>query len=232
MLAIVAAALLLQDMTAEETLKKIEETIQKAKTVGVKFTQSIERKKRGEDISLKRSGTVLLKEGNRVRVEVDESGGRSPTHTVLVSEGKALHASSNSTVPPRDLKEAPSILKESIAASLVRGNVVTTLMYTAFIRRLSPPDTSTMEPQKRFKVSEVKVGPDEGASKTLLFTVEIADTTVIHSAKVWYDPKTFKVQKRVLTYKIGQDEETLTEAIEELSLNADIPDEKFKRPEK
>jgi hypothetical protein len=63
---LLAAVLLTQDKTAEETFKKIEETILKATTVSIKFKLEAIVKKKGIEMAQTVEGTVHLKEGNRL----------------------------------------------------------------------------------------------------------------------------------------------------------------------
>src|SRR5947209_16334894 len=81
-----ALALFLQDKTAEETFKKIEEKIGQAKSLRVKFNSE-------EEISERRkgpSGILLLKSGNRARLTKNPT---TPSESWSVSDGKRVQSS-------------------------------------------------------------------------------------------------------------------------------------------
>jgi outer membrane lipoprotein-sorting protein len=48
--------------------------------------------------------------------------------------------------------------------------------------------------------------------------------------RLWYDPKTLKLLKRTVDFGKKDSQGTIRESYEEFTLNADIPEEKFKLP--
>jgi hypothetical protein len=82
-----ATALLLQGQTAEETFKKIEESIDKAKTVSVKFKFVSDTRKGGVEEKAEASGTMLLKDARKVNVAMKTLQNGQEMDVSIVSDG-------------------------------------------------------------------------------------------------------------------------------------------------
>jgi hypothetical protein len=82
-------------------------------------------------------------------------------------------------------------------------------------------------------ISNLASGPDDGAVRTLAHGRQFGTSTDPFqvTTKLWYDPKTFGITKRTIDAVHGGTRRFVTETFEEFTLNADIPDEKFKLPE-
>src|SRR5207249_3955846 len=81
------ALFLLQDNTAEVTFKKIEETLEKAKSIQVKFSCSFASSKDGNNVKASACGTLLVKEGNKVKLESQLLWNGAAQDMTLVSDG-------------------------------------------------------------------------------------------------------------------------------------------------
>src|SRR6185295_19771102 len=115
---LVALVLLLQEKTAEETFKKIEETITKSKTVRVKFEVT---RKTGEE-TVEASGTLLLKEGNKARQELlVVYPGNIIVKQIIVSDGTNVRYTNAVG------EDAFALEKKKAPDHLLRSLIVTTL---------------------------------------------------------------------------------------------------------
>jgi len=232
---LLAAVLLLQDKTAEEAFKKIEETILQAKSITLSYKisgtsldqQHTERKSEA-------SGTLLLKAPNQAYLQESSivSGGRR-TSRLIVSDGSSMVIKRD---PPWDQERprkaaAPHMLNERLKAALL------------WLGASSPFDIGSgmiegraekedFDPVKEFRLESFQTGPHDGNAQTLAFrAVSIKYPTVVSRFTLGYDLKSFRLLKRSQAMKWEQIEISSTEAYDEFTLNADIPDEKFKLPE-
>jgi outer membrane lipoprotein-sorting protein len=101
---------------------------------------------------------------------------------------------------------------------------------------VDPKDRGTLNVPEILKMSDLKQGEDDGVLKTPTWTVTVSKTLMPAASKpmpikLWYDPKSLKPVKRTATIMKGDVEVKWSETYENITLNADIPDEKFKLPE-
>jgi outer membrane lipoprotein-sorting protein len=228
MILLLTVALLLQEKTAEETFKTIEETITKAKTLRVKFEIS---RKIGEE-SADASGTLLLKEGNKARLEVTVAFSNGALlKQIIVSDGTNVKF----TAPVGDdqfalvQKKAPDYLLRSLYVTTLKLPLLdSSMMTTGSGEGLN--DLSNYAAVREFKHGEAD---KEG---NLLLYKGVLDFTgrgnfknqaASFEVKLWYEPKTCIPRKRQLTLKLGTVIGTTTETYEHFVLNEDIPNEKF-----
>ncbi len=242
---LLAAVLLMQDKAAEETFKKIEEQIQKAKTVSIKYKEEAFNKWGEKEQILYRSGTILLGESDKVSIRTSVLGKRwedtSEGEHALVSDGKLLSACSEFRVKSSNTLLRNTIFPSQPCRSTFRGDLATTLARagTAHCSSIAfglPTIGGTKVQQeesvipKAIVCSDMKFDGEEGDAKILAYTLQVFSFTqgvFVEKVRLWFDPKTYKLLKR----GIVQGEHSRTETYEEFTLNADIPDEKFKLPE-
>ena len=101
---------------------------------------------------------------------------------------------------------------------------------------VDPKDGENPNLPELLKMSDLKHGEDDGALKTLSWTVTVSNTFMPAVSKpvpvkLWYDPRTFKPVKRTLTNVKGDVEVKWAETYENVTYDEPIPDEKFKLPE-
>jgi outer membrane lipoprotein-sorting protein len=168
--------------------------------------------------------SLLLKDDNKVRVELTMRMGGRERRGNIISDGSKLRIRFDSG----DTQETPAATRVLWNRMLVR----TGLMVGTFLFQDSVGNGKTVDPKDFLPVSDVKKGDDDGTAKTLTFTVTLGgnDTAEV---RLWYDPITFRIQKRtVLAKSKGKpDQGSISETYEDFTLNAEIPDEKFKLPE-
>lgn len=225
---LVALVLLLQEKTAEETFRKIEETITKSKTVRAKF--ELTRKIGGETVE--GSGTLLLKEGNKARQEllVVFPGG-ALLKSIFVSDGTNVKFTSPVGLDTFALvqKKAPDHLLRSFTVTVLQLPLLDSSMMT----NLSRDDLNDLT--KYVSAREFKHGEGGKEGSLLLYKglldfsgrEKFANPATSFEAKLWYDPKTWTPRKREVTVKLGASTGTTIETYEQFVLDEDLPKEKF-----
>ncbi len=123
MILLLAAALLLQDKTAEESLKQIEETLADAKSIMVLTRCNAKFRTEGKEEVLGVDGSLSLKEGNKsfsLTSRRVPNGGTEWTRTV--SDGKKLCSASGSptSLPEPREKDVPANHNELRVKRFVR----------------------------------------------------------------------------------------------------------------
>lgn len=221
---LLAMALVLQDKSADETFKKIEETIGKAKTLSVKFTYS---DTHGDDKTEGR-GTLEMKDGNRLRLLHSlRSGGRDFAFNIH-SDGSTL------TLPLGQLPEprrVPKTLKKGISRAIARAGL--TESWFPLRRATAAESVEEVETnlENLFEVFDVKFAVEEGAAQALTYGMLDATSKCRFTAQLWYNPKTHIILKRTLERSGSKGPIRSTETYEEFALDVEIPDEKFKLPD-
>jgi outer membrane lipoprotein-sorting protein len=218
-----ALALFLQDKTAEDTFKNIQETIEKAKTIRVVFSTQVLLD--GEPTKHKASGVLLFAEGNRASISITRPSGTNRT----VSDGSEARdfvvTSTGETSKAAVLK--PKLDRSGLARILVSSSIVGPGMeeivkypgYCGNVYRPPPPE-----------ILDFAFGEGDGQAKTLTYTIKGGSPPGSCAFRLWYDPQSLKILKRTVRQTPGNDRVVVSETYNEFTLNADIPAEKFKLP--
>jgi predicted esterase len=214
------AALALQDPSPDEVLRKIEHELDSAKTVKVVFTSDGEMTFGQQKATFKASGTLLLKEKNRVRLDMKLEQAGQTLEIVLISDGTRVRQKFGPA--PAMEGEADPKLRHLLAQSLVRVGVETAV--------ISSLERGGLQALEGFTTSAVSHGAAEKEAKTLLFKVALPRTENALDCSLTYDPSTLNLRKRRLALKAGQVENTISESYGEFSVGPEIPDESFKLP--
>jgi outer membrane lipoprotein-sorting protein len=224
---LLSAALLAQDKAAEEAFKKIEEKIVSAKTVSLNF--SIESSKVG-DQGAKRgpqmSGSMTLKDGNKGLLIHRTS--QFPMDWVRVSDGNKI------TVSGLKMEsETPPNFKFGTLKGLARIGWSPTVFLAFQMLDIGEQGKVFEAFVKSLEVSGVKFEKDQGDAKVLSYRVTCSEPYSLErletvSVELWYEPKTLHPLKRLVKTK----SETVIETYRDWVFNGDVPDEKFKLPEK
>lgn len=226
-----AFLLLLQDSSARETLKTIEEAIVTAKTVRFKVLVEGAGKVEGQEFKSTASGTFLLREGNRILVTLQPSDGGQQKKTRFVSDGTHYSLWSGGLLASN--VKSSDTFGNLIRSGIVRGGI-SQLEVLLPAKPENKPSLKAEDLDKLFFLSEFAFGQDEQGLKTITFTLKTAyeDEERAYHVRIWYDPKTHLPKKRVSTLKSKDAEYTVSETYDEMTLNAEIPEETFKLPEK
>ncbi len=231
---LLASVLLLQDQSAEETFKKIEDTFEKAKTISVQIKIDASESPEGRFVKTVSSGSLLIKNARKLRLDLKGQttlGTRrvdSVTH--IQCDGKdrlhAVHLGEEFTVA--------KTLKSGFAPILCRSGVG--IGFPTLLSASYGPDRketrSDLDLTKEFQVSEFRMGQSTGSTAQLSYTLTVAspEDSQKFSVKLWYDPKSLMLQRREAKTLAEKDPATFVETYEDLKLDADILDEKFKLP--
>ena len=217
-----AAGHLVVDQRAEETFKKIEDSILEAKTISVTIRRG-DTDAFGEEVT-----TLLLKKGNKFRLETKRSVKGKLCETVVISDGRRAY-----TQGKPELDAAPQEdNRHQVSLSRLGYTPMTLWSYSrsqGCVVMREPTDW-----RQELDLSNVRLGGTDIRGMTLLYNVRArrgpkGEPLADYEITTWYDPATFRPLRRKVE---GIDKRfSLTEVYENLTLNADIPDEKFKLPE-
>lgn len=219
---------------AAQAFRKMEDVLQTAKTV----TLSVDvtwRKKNGRfsESRFQGTGTILLKEGGKTRlsikgtVESSTKGKENPRREKeswivcdgTLAEGDYIALNGESSGGTR----GPAAGKTFFCTLLARGGVGA---YTQGWMFNAEPDLD-----KIARMSELRLEETGKGERVLSYTLEIAGVGSPLSVKAWLSEDGRRVLKRTMTSKDGGDEREITETYAGLEIDADIPDETFKRPD-
>lgn len=228
---IVAAALLLQDPSAEETYKRIEETFRKAKTVTLTWTWEV---KPWASKVWEGSGTLLLKNGGKANLSLkfENPAGEHKLH--LVSDGSTLkytyeppdrnHLKIVHEATPKDLMDDLGIVRFGPFEGTQYAGVMDIYPRGGELDRFV---------RGSLKLTAFTPGDEEKGAKILTYKISCYRVEQVE-VKLWYDALSHKPLKRQIRNEFwpvgGGNGKTRTESIEQFTLDADIPDEKFALP--
>jgi outer membrane lipoprotein-sorting protein len=225
---LLAAVLLVQDKSAEATLAKIEESFEKAQTVSIKFKwEPVMTKGPLAGKENMTTGTLTLKDGNRMLLQANMRLGENTNKAVIISDGTTLYRNLKGTETKRE--STPPSLKRGVILSSFRAGIMQTVFFTRLSNLKVDPEELESALAHPVETCDVNGGEDDGEAKTLTYKIRVRPE---HTAaiKLWYDPKRLLPLKRTIRDD-NRDSGSVTETFEEVSLNADIPNEKFKLPE-
>lgn len=212
---LLVSVLLLQ--SADDTFKRIEESLERAKSVEVVFkgevagAGGVKEEKMAYSGALRCSGEKTSLTFKMVR--------ESREHEIkTVVDGARMRVIDGTRIQE---KEAPKNLRANLNVMIGRSG-----MYLAMMMGRPPlkPGEKEPDPKELFRVSDVKIA-EEGV---LTYRMNLDGATEIVDAKLWYDPKTLKLLKRTIGAKVGNETLSVTELYEGYTLNGDIPQDKLK----
>src|SRR5258706_438216 len=84
---------------------------------------------------------------------------------------------------------------------------------------------------KWLRVSRFKLGENDDKAKTLSYRLEVGQKARPVDVSIWFDPESFKLLKRKIVYEVeGGRQVTTTETYDEITFDAEIPEENFTLP--
>jgi outer membrane lipoprotein-sorting protein len=208
-------------LLAEDALKKIEEAVRKAKSLKIKIVAKDSVAPTSEIAPCDYQGSVLLKDGNRVRLEFDMQVNGKNLHQLVVCDGSTVRYGEETLQATGRVRDAVATFISRVGFFHDRGIITQYLGLDA--------SGNCANPEKAFQLSNLKVGRDDGTAKTL--TYELYDATKkVGDVRLWYDPKTHYVVKRTIVKAAPGGGGILTETYSEFSLDPDLSDNEFKPP--
>ena len=180
--------------SAEAALRKIEETLAKAKTLHVKIRRDavLAQTPQVPAEKVRTNLTILMKEGNRLLVDLKEirqadKAGSPTAHFLIMSDGKRMKRMVLTEKQAKDIggvSDTPATLNARFALALARASASTPVNLVMI---------ELEDLRKSLAVSELQRGPDEEGFATLTYRVGP------YGVKLLYDPKSFLPVQRTLT---------------------------------
>jgi outer membrane lipoprotein-sorting protein len=210
---------------AEKLFREMEAKVTKAKNVECVYEAKAEFGKGTGSVK----GTLLIGEGNKVRVEVDGEFAGMKDKRTSVSDGTkgVLDIDKNSPA-----LSVPKWLHEAHRAAITRAG----LLEPAFV--VQPPGQKDTEFQleSKYQVADFKLGKKEKVgeqeAQVIQYTLKATGTRVTFAVSVWVDTKTQLPLKRVLSGMMGDQKITVNETFTKLDLDAKIDPKQFELPKK
>lgn len=203
--------------STEETFRKIEESIEKANTLSVTFLCV------GPE-GFRCTGTLLLKEGGCFNFAAHTRRGVREEDVTRICDGTRI--SSRNGEGDITLSDVPKVQRGSAAPVFARLGAFMGSELAGY-PGLHPEE----DIKKVFAIKDVREGEDDQDAKTLLYSIrllrappQIGDIDV----KLWYEPKSYKILKRVIGLSKQNIVGTFVENYSEVIFNKSIPDNKFK----
>jgi len=210
MIVMIAVAALLQQETAEETFKRLEQSVLQAKSLSIKCRLDLAQ----GDQKATATGVLLLKETNRMKVSAVGAFG----DPWAVSDGKKLTVDPRQGLADGAEFKSPKDLNAFMATAMLRKGFVDLPMLPRRIQIYG------LDLKERLKLSDFKFGEKDGDLQTLTYVLQEGSGKV--EITIWYDPKSLALKKR--TWSFPSQKAAIAESYEEFTLNGEIPDEKFK----
>jgi hypothetical protein len=224
---LLAVMLLIQADSAEETFKKIGEAIQQAKSVRVEFQwQGATRADAAGKVEA--SGTVLLKDLNRVNLTglITEKG--QPSELRIVSDGTTV----KTRLGARRMLECPTPknMESGLKMALHRLGAMQAVLIAHKVCMLDVPDQEeALDMSKKPRLSDFKNGPDDGEFRTITYKISPDGPETVAEIKIWYSPETHLLEKRTITLK-QPSESIFTESYKGWALDGGLENEEFTLP--
>lgn len=213
--------------SAEQTFKKIEEVIGKAKATRVQYTWE------GTSASdpankVEATGTVLFKEGNRVSLAATIVERTNTSELKIVSDGTIV----KTKLGPRRVLECavPKNLEEGLKQALHRLGAMQAVLIAHKVCMLDENEQEeALNLGKKPSVSDFRVGPDDGESKTILYKITPEGTDTAAEVKLWYAPDSYRLVKRTITIT-KPSESIFTENYKEWTIDGELENGEFTPP--
>jgi outer membrane lipoprotein-sorting protein len=213
--------------TAEQTFKKIEEVVSKAKTARVQYAWE---GASSSDLAgkVEASGVVMIKEGNRTSLSATITERERTSELKVVSDGTIV----KTRLGPHRVLECvvPKNFEEGLKLALHRLGAMQAVLIAHKVCMLEEEEQEeALKLGKKPAVADFRHGPDDGESKTILYKIIPDGSDSAAEVKLWYAPETFRLVKRTITIKKPA-ESVFTEIYKEWTLDPDLENEEFRLP--
>ena len=213
----------------DETLRKIEEAIERAGTVRVRFMVSVHSPEQHKSV-----GFLLLKKGGKVHGMVKRLNGKNEGDVIVVSDGSRLAYKYGEEWTAEEL---PKTFYGGVTATLARlGASQAANIGAGWYHVVWHPDGC----KETLEVSDIQAGKPDGDAPTISYTVQVKGVNYDSRdyVRLWYEPATLKPIKRsfktVASLRanggVRKEGGEYTEIYEEYTLDAEIPDDRFRIP--
>lgn len=216
--------LAVQASTAEETLRKVEEAVQGADNLRLKFKLEARVRYRGQELLNTGSGALLLKKGSRIDFSLQYTVGSQVLETKLLSDGSRMKLWSDGM--ERGERTVDPDLGSRVASTIVRGGV-------ALIGVGLPAGGGRKDPEisALLQLSELRDGSAQGNMRSISFRMKSPNPNeTSNEVTLWFDSRSHLPLIRTTATKTKDAEVTTTETYEEAVVDKVIPDETFALP--
>jgi outer membrane lipoprotein-sorting protein len=211
MLSLIAAFALLQQETAEQAFARLEQALEKAKSVKIKG--KLQLAQGGREMTL--NTTLLLKAGNKAKIAI--SGAKGDPWSI--SDGKKVTVDAMQARLDGAEWETPKDLNACVSAAMARKGF---LDLTELPRRIRVYGTN---PKEKLQLSDFKFGEKDGELQTLTYSLQEGNGRA--EITLWFEPKSLTLKKRTMVVAVTP-QATVTETYDVFALNEEVPDESFK----
>ena len=229
---LMVTALLLQDKSGEDTFQKMEEMFGGAKSLIIKFRAEVDDAEETPKSAIRVEGTLMMKEGNKVRLSMKVRRGNEEVEQSLISNGTRMRIVTPSA---SEEKETPKNLRTFFNEAMSRYGI------SRAFSEMQSLGAKQQDPKSAERPSKLRgkfVGRDgrEDCLGMLGYTIELSQSAKATSARVltYYVRDSLRLVLRRLSLMDSQSlaaQGQIEEIYDEFTLNAEIPDEKFKLPE-
>lgn len=221
---LLATVLLSQDKSAEDAFRKMEEAILEAKTISVRFSWAAKTDAGGADPAMAVRGSLLLKEGNRLLLNESIDKGGETTELCHCSNGEMLQSTRTGTRP--SCGDSPPDLVKNARVVLSRLGVQAS--FTGSIGKGISFKHRGGDLAEGLKLSDFKGEPAEKDGAVLSYTLTSTVTQVPCRVTLVFNPEKLLPLRRKYEVKADNSSIMVEERYEEVTLNSEIQDYKFK----
>lgn len=220
------ARAVLADLYIQETrdaLSKIEAAALGAKTFQLCYAAETRATREDREYVWNFEGTVLLKEGNRVLLDVKTTVDNRSASRTLVSDGKTFRSRSENDA--WRTVDAPEGFRTGLTTGLLRQGGQ---LWFNRVPRLQDLDKELGAPTFP---AEPPTEPDAAGVRSIRYDLNIGKEYKPLRITLWFDAKTLRLTKRVTTYDDRPTWQAVTtETYSTYVLDGDLPDERFMVP--
>ena len=211
---------------ALRAFREIEKRIMGAKAARVAFATEMRMKGPNLDVAVSYKGTFLLKAGNKLNIRLKATRDGAEHKQRLLSDGKQVDG--NMVGIGNRLANPPKTLHDCARISLARTGIMAgTTLAAMGLHFLGTGENDLKESFVPYEFAMVKA---EGGLRVLSYKLDVSGLPGAATVKLWYDPKTYGLAKRTLSWKDETSEGSFTETYSEYTLDPDILDKDFAIP--
>lgn len=209
---------------AEKLFRNMEEKLAKATTLELVFEGKLEVEEGNQSRTIRREGSLLLAEGNKVRLEIKEGKKAESMWRLMVSDGTRMKVVDIGSDP--QVQTAPQSGNSELLAWVTRAGIL--------LPQMPLPDVKAADGKDRYSVSDFRLGNKEKVgdreTQRLEYQLVVNGHPGTFAVTVWLDSKTDLPVKRVVTFRMPGYGATLTEGKMKLTLNGKVDAKKFELP--
>jgi outer membrane lipoprotein-sorting protein len=210
---------------AEKLFREMEAKVTKAKAIDCTYEATAEADNKKGTMK----GTLLLAEGNKVRMGIEGDLGGMKSKYTMIADGMKMKSVAEGA-PAQPAQDAPKWLGDAVRSSLARAG-----LFFPFMTISATPPGKDFKADEHFPVSDFKLGKKEAVGKqeaqVVQYTLTMKSITDVKlDVSVWIDTKTHLPLKRTLTGSIDGNKMTVTEMYTKMELDGKVDAKQFELP--